>query len=137
MKRTIATSFLFLIPINYCFYHGHIIHLNINVICLGLSVSNHSHSFYNHHDMVRRKVILRLDQIFSSLNILYSFYTGLNSFNCYLYGITQLLIVALIFIRYLLPIETEKYTPMQKTLHALWHCFSIIGMTYYNVVCFI
>ena len=135
MKRTIATSFLFIIPINYCALYGHLFHLNLTAVCLGLSIANHSHSFYTHHDKLRRKGINFLDQFFSSFNTCYSFYMGLTSLNCYLYGVTNLLIITTIFIRYLLPIETEKYTPAQKTLHALWHCIAILGLTHYNLLC--
>ena len=135
MKRTIATSFLGLIPINIFFNQGNIFHLNLAVLCLGLSVANHSHTFYNHHDWRRREGILRLDQFVNSFNVVYSIYSGLTSVTCYLYGSTEFLILSIVYIKYLLPTRTEDYSPNQKSLHALWHCMIVFGLTHYLLAC--
>ena len=134
MKRTIATSFLFLLPINVCYIYGDLFNLNLSVICLGLSAANHSH-FYFTHDMVRKNGIRLLDQIANGFNLFYSFYTALTSFNCFLYGTTNVLVISYIFYRYLMYTKTENYTENQKTLHALWHFIVIFSMTHYKCSC--
>jgi hypothetical protein len=102
---------------------------------MGLSVANHSHTFYSHHDWLRREGILRLDQIVNSFNVVYSIYSGLTSVTCYLYGSTEFLILAIVYIKYLLPTRTEDYSPNQKSLHALWHCMIVFGLTHYLLAC--
>jgi hypothetical protein len=134
MKRTIATSFLFLLPINICFIYGDWFQFNILTIGFGLSVANHSHNFFT-HDMVRKNIINRLDQIVNGFNLFYPYYTALTSFYCFLYGTTNIFIISYIFLRYLLHTKTENYTPEQKTLHALWHVIFICGMTHYKWTC--
>ena len=134
MKRTIATSFLFLLPINICFIYNDFFHLNLSAICLGLSVANHSHIFFT-HDMVRKNGVRLLDQVANGFNLFYTFYTALTSFNCFLYGTTNVFILSYIFLRYLLHTKTENYTPEQNTLHALWHCMVIFSMSHYKCAC--
>jgi hypothetical protein len=134
MKRTIATSFLFLLPINMCYIYADLFHLNLSVICLGLSVANHSHNFFT-HDMVRKKVINNLDKFVNGFNLFYSFYSGLTSFNCVIYGLSNVFIISYIFLRFLLPYKTEHYTQEQKTLHAVWHGIVIFSMTHYKLSC--
>lgn len=106
MKRTITTSFLFLLPINVCYIYGDLFNLNLSVICLGLSAANHSHSYFT-HDMVSKNGIRLLDQIANGFNLFYSFYTALTSFNCFLYGTTNVLVISYIFYRYLM--HTKKH----------------------------
>jgi hypothetical protein len=134
MKRTIATSFLFLLPINLCFMYGEWFQLNLLTIGMGLSVANHSHSYFT-HDPLRKKIINRLDYIVNGFNLVYPYYTGLISFNCFLYGTTNVFIIIFIFLRYLMNTKTENYTPQQKTLHALWHVMVIFSMTHYKCSC--
>jgi hypothetical protein len=134
MKRTIMTSFLFLLPINLCFMYGKWFQLNLLTIGMGLSVANHSHNFFT-HDMIRKKVINRLDQIINSFNLFYPYYNALTSVNCFLYGTTNVFIISYIFLRYLLHTETENYTEKQKTLHALWHILFICSMSHCQWVC--
>jgi hypothetical protein len=134
MKRTIASSFLFLLPINMCYMYGKLFHLNLSVICFGLSVANHSHTFFT-HDIKRKKVINLLDQYINGFNLFYTWYTAINSFNCIVYATTNIFIISYIYFLYLLPTKTENYTEKQKTLHALWHFISIFSMTHCNWVC--
>ena len=134
MKRTIMTSFLFLLPINVCFIYVDLFHLNLSAICLGLSVANHSHTFFN-HDMNRKKYINKLDKFAIVFNMFYTLYTSLTNFNCFLYGLFNVIFFSYIFLRYLLSTETEYYTEKQKTLHALWHLSGICIMTNYKCVC--
>jgi len=135
MKRTIATSFLFLLPINLFFMDGDIFHANICTLCLGLSVANHSHSFYTHHDLLRKNGIRLLDQLVQCINLVYSLYVGLTTFNCYVYASINFWVISFIYLRYLLFTETEKYSPLQKTLHSVWHCICIFSMTHYKYAC--
>ena len=135
MKRTIATSFLFLIPVNVCFIYGDIFHLNLSVICLGLSVANHSHSFYTHTDEFRPVIIRALDMIMNSFNLLYTYYTALTSVCCSMYGTILVLIISLIYLKCLLHYTIENYTEIQRTTHAAWHIFVIVGMTHYKWNC--
>ena len=134
MKRTIATSFLFLLPINLCYIYGGFFQLNCLIIGMGLSVANHSHSYFT-HDMARKKIINRLDYIVNGFNLVYPYYTALTSFNCFLYGTTNVLIISYIFYRYLMHTKTENYTENQKTLHALWHVLFIGSMSHYQWAC--
>lgn len=134
MKRTIATSFLFLLPINLCFIYGEWFHFNILTIGMGLSIANHSHSFFT-HDIVRKNVINKLDCIINGFNLFYPYYTALTSFNCVLYGTINVFIISFIFSRFLMFTKTENYTENQKTLHALWHVLFICSMTHYKLVC--
>ncbi len=134
MKRTIMTSFLILLPINLCFIYGEWFHFNVLTIGMGLSVANHSHNFFT-HDLQRKRIINRLDYIVNGFNLVYPYFTALTSFNCFLYGTTNMFLILFIFFKYLLRTETEKYTETQKTLHALWHVFFICGMTHCKWVC--
>jgi hypothetical protein len=134
MKRTIATSFLFLLPINLCFMYGELFHLNMTVISFGLSVANHSHTFFT-HDIKRKNIIRFIDQYFNGFNLFYTYYCALTNMNCIVFGTTNLIIVSCIYLYFLLPTKTENYTEKQKTIHALWHFLSIFGMTYYKWKC--
>jgi hypothetical protein len=134
MKRTIVSSFLFLIPINLCYYYADIFHLNINVICFGLSVANHSHNFFT-HDLLRKNIIRVLDEFFNLYNILYTSYSGLNNMNCYAYCSINLMIISYIYFRYLRYTKNENYTNEQKTIHALWHFLSISLLSHYKCAC--
>lgn len=134
MKRTIATSFLFLLPINLCFMYGELFHLNLSVISFGLSMANHSHNFFT-HDIQRKNIIRFLDQYVNGFNLIYTYYSALTNMNCIVFGTTNLVIVSTIYLCFLLPTQTEKYNEKQKTLHALWHFLGICGMTYYKWAC--
>lgn len=134
MKRTIASSFLFLIPINLCYYYTDIFHLNLSAICFGLSVANHSHNFFT-YDPFRKNSIRILDEIFNFYNLLYTCYTGLNSLNCYAYCSTNILIIAYIYFRYLRYTKNENYTNEQITIHAFWHFLGISLLSHYKWVC--
>lgn len=134
MKRTIITSFLFLLPVNICYIYGDIFHLNLSVLCLGISVANHSHSFHS-HDLIRKNGIRYIDMFLNGFNMFYSYYTALTSFNCFMYGTFNLLVLSFIYLRYLLNTDIEKYSRNQKALHALWHALVIFSMTHYKCTC--
>ena len=134
MKRTIMSSFIFLLPINLCFIYGEWFQFNILAIGMGMSIANHSHNFFT-HDMARKKLINKLDYIINGFNIFYPYYSAITSFNCFLYGTTNIFIISFLFLRYLLPTKTENYTENQKTLHALWHILTISSMSHYKCTC--
>ncbi len=134
MKRTIASSFFFLIPINICYYYEDIFHLNLSTICFGLSVANHSHNYFT-QDPLRKNTIRILDEIFNFYNLLYTCYSGLNNFNCYAYCSTNLFIISYIYFRYLRYTKNENYTETQKTMHAFWHFLGIASLSHYKCVC--
>jgi len=134
MKRTIFTSFFILVPMNFCYFHGELFQLNLLAIGMSLSVANHSHNYFT-HDLLRKKIVNRLDQLVNGFNLVYPYYNGMTSFNCFLYGTSIVMLIAFVFIKYLLYTVTENYSPQQKTLHALWHLLFIFGITHYRLSC--
>jgi len=134
MKRTIASSFFFIFPINFCYYYGDLYHLNLIVICFGLSVANHSHNFFT-HDPFRKNSIRFLDEIFNFYNVLYTSYTGLNNLNCYAYCTFNFMLISYIYFSYLRYTRNENYTNKQKTIHALWHLLGISLLSHYKYAC--
>ena len=135
MKRTIATSFLFLIPVNVCFIYGNLFHLNLSVICLSLSVAKHSQYFYTHNDESWLVIIRALDMIMNSFNLLYTYYIAVTSVCYSLYSTILVLLIYLIYLRCLLYYTIENYTEIQRTTHVSFHVFVIVVMTNYKLNC--
>jgi hypothetical protein len=122
MKRTIFSSFFFLLPINIAFKRNDIFALNMSVISLALSIANHSHTF--HSDQNRRQFFKNLDLFYMNMQALYLI--------CFKFNLITTFIGFLIFSYYKLFLgenDIEYYTPTQKNYHVLFHAFAINSVT--------
>jgi len=136
MIRTVASSFIFLYPINLAFYYNDVISMNINIIMLALSVSNHSHIW--HPNTFRRKLIKNLDKIWVHITIIAAILPCFNNTEC-TNGIILSLFSIGFFYFYLLggvSVEIEDYKPWQKNAHVLFHLISVIQITYIRDKCY-
>ena len=127
MKRTIASSFLFIVPINMLFRYGYIFRANLFALALGLSVANHSH--VGHSDPFRRNLFMTLDTIYMPCFAVYMAWS--------LRFVPWLLAIQAALMGYLWlgPLSkggvtrVDQYTELQKDLHVLFHFVAILGFT--------
>ena len=127
MKRTIASSFLFIVPINFFFNSGYIFKANLCALALGLSVANHSH--IGHSDKFRRHLFMTLDPIYMPIFAVYMAWS--------LRFVPWLLALHASVLGYLWlgPLSKggvtriDQYTEIQKDLHMLFHFAAILGFT--------
>ena len=134
MYATIISSFLFLIPINICSHYKDIFHMNLSALCMGISISNHSHTHFT-YDPMQKNIINKIDIILNSFNLVYSYYTAISSERCFLYGTMNAIISCVIFFGSLYGTKNEHYSMFQKCMHVFFHCYTIIMMTHYKYVC--
>jgi len=127
MIRTVASSFLFMVPANLFFLRGEIFRANLCLLAMGLSVANHSH--VGHADPWRRELFMRLDTLYMPLFAVYMGWT--------LRFVPRLLAVLATGMAYLWfgPLSdggvtrVHHYSELQKDLHVLFHFCSILGFT--------
>ena len=129
MRRTILSSYLFLIPINLGLKYNDYLFTNMNAIGMGLSICNHSHSF--HTDKYRRKLFRKIDVMFMHLYGFYIIYLSLYTYkNKYIFAYNismKLLIIYLFFVRLQRKKYIEDYDGFEKWLHFLFHIISIFN----------
>lgn len=127
MRRTILSSYLFLLPINLGLKYNDYFFTNINAIGMGLSICNHSHSF--HTDKYRRKLFRKIDVLYMHFYGLYITYLSLYTYKnkyIFLYNISmKMLIIYLFFIRLQKKKYIEEYDNYEKWLHCMFHIISI------------
>jgi hypothetical protein len=133
MKRTIASSFLFLYPLGIAHTRHDTPVVYASAIALAISVMNHSHVY--HPDTVRRAVCGAIDACYMAglpLYLLSRCITHTPTRTCYLHVFLYLSIVVTWYMGFLTGRRytiraIEGYSALQKWGHVGFHFIGILG----------
>lgn len=136
MKRTIASSLLFLYPLNCAFHAVDVWMLNLCAIAMAVSLVNHSHTF--HPDTYRRKIFGTIDENVMIGLVIYitgkCLYLSTHFWECLCTLGGLCVFISVTYFGLLRGWQKEgrvmeAYKEWQKNVHVLFHVVSIIGLT--------